>query len=115
MRRSPARITIRIAAMILAMCLTLLVVGGAMFTLAVQQRVITPPEIHVDLTLIRIDTARIFLQQCRAPPWYCMPQDDHEADQDLYTVRVSMYTAPRGKPIYFRQFIAVRLQPLRQR
>jgi len=90
------------------------IIGGAMFTLAIQQRVITPPEIHLDLVLIHIDTARIFLQQCRAPPWYCMPQDDPNADQDIYTVRVSMYTEPRGHPVFIRQVIAVRLQPPHQ-
>lgn len=113
MRAQSARMTTRLAVMILAACLLLPVLGGAIFMLAVQQRIIAAPELHANLVLVRIDTARVVLPKCSAPPMFCMPQDDHEADQDIYTVRVSVYTAPHSPPMFIRQVMAVRLQPKR--
>jgi hypothetical protein len=84
-----------------------------MFTLAIQQHVIAAPELHANLVFLRIDTAHVLLQKCPAPPMFCMPQDDHEADQDLYTVRVSVYSEPHSPPMFMRQLMAVRLQPER--
>jgi len=113
MRARPARITTRLVAIILVACLLLPIFAGAMFILAVQQRMIAPPKLHANLVLIRIDTARVVLQKCPAPPMFCMPQDDHESDRDLFTVRVSVYAAPHGPPMFMRQVMAVQLQPER--
>lgn len=114
-RARSARVVVRLAAALVLACLLLPLVGGTMFVLAIRQRVITPANFHLDLALIRIDGAHIYLQRCSAPPWYCMPQDDHEADQDIFTLRVSVYTARNSAPVLNRQIVAVRVQPERRR
>lgn len=110
MRARSARTTAWLVAAVLAACLLLPVLSASLFRLAVEQRVISPPELHANLALIHIDTARVLVQKCPAPPMFCMPQDAIDADQQIYTVRVSIYTAPNSAPVFTRQVMAVRVR-----